>query len=222
VIDLNEFDKNGSTTKMDYDTDRMIVITVGSLIDTKRYDVFLEALALARKKYDCFQGIIVGDGPNKAALIQKANNLGLLPNYVKFLGQRCDVPRLLKHADIFALTSEHEGFPNALIEAMAAGLPVVSTPAGDAEIIIRNNMNGYIAKNSTPQEIADLFILIASSSDARRQVGVAARQRVEKKYDYLTYPASILSIYRNIASYTRRVNVAELLSGIDSRPILNS
>ena len=94
----------------------------------------MTALNIACREAPKLLGIIIGDGPELANLQAFAQQRGLSEENLLFLGRRDDVPAILRRAQIFMLTSDHEGFPNVLLEAMAARLPVITTPAGDLAI----------------------------------------------------------------------------------------
>ena len=117
--------------------------------------------------------MIVGDGPLWTALHQRAQDLGLLPDGVAFLGRRNDVPALLGSADMLVLSSDHEGCPNVVMEAMAARRPVVTTPAGDAGVLVEDGVSGYVVPFDDVEAMADQW----SVSPSRRSYAAgSARQ----------------------------------------------
>ncbi len=207
VIDLEEFDRRAATTSGAMDLSGaeqpgVIAAAVSRLIPVKRLDIFLHSLALARQEVPELRGLLIGDGSQRAALEKLAADLGLLPNGVRFLGQREDVPALLSQVDMLLITSEFEGFPNVLLEAMASGLPVVTTPAGDAGRVVHDGINGYVVSGEParlPVEIARRIVQLAGSPALRRQMGVAGRRQVEQHYSFEGLATRLLAIYREIA-----------------------
>lgn len=112
-----------------------VVGTVGRLIERKGHYDLLEAWPMVLEEHPEAELLIVGDGPEREGLEEQARELGVWDS-VQLPGTRDDVPALLDLMDVFAFPSHFEGLPGALLEAMAAGLPVVATPVdGNAELI---------------------------------------------------------------------------------------
>jgi len=129
-----------------------VIISVGRLVPIKGYSNLLSSFQLVSNKISSVKLIVVGDGPEKDNLITSAFSLGL-SNQIFFLGQRDDVPDLLRLSDIFALSSLSEGLSCSIIEAMASGLPVVATDVGGNSELITDNVNGYLV----PEGNIELF-----------------------------------------------------------------
>ena len=181
VIDLEDFDARLSLGAFAWDADGPpVALAVRRMHREKRFDRFLAALAVARRASPVVRGVIVGDGPEWPALRQRAQDLGLLPDGVAFLGRRNDVPPLLDRADMFVLSSDHEGCPNVVIEAMAVRRPVVTTPAGDAGVLVEDGVNGYVVPFDDVEAMADRMARLAKSLELRRRFGEAGRRRMEE------------------------------------------
>jgi len=198
VIDLADFDARRAAT----DTragGESIAAVVGTLFPVKRFDRFLTALARARRLAPGLKGMIIGDGPERAALEQKAQALGLLPDAVRFMGHRRDVTALLGGADMLVISSDHEGFPNVVLEGMAASLPVVTTPAGDAGVVVEHGRSGYVVPFDDGEAMAVRMAHLARFPQLCRQLGTAARQRVERHYSFATLTDRLLDVYRGFA-----------------------
>jgi glycosyltransferase involved in cell wall biosynthesis len=145
-------------------------------------------------------GVLIGTGPEHERLQAVAQQLGLGPSGVAFLGMRDDVPRLLRAADLLLVTSDHEGFPNAILEAMAVELPVITTPAGDAGLVVKDDVTGYVVPFDDVDQIGERVVRLARSPELRRSFGRAGRLRVEQSYSSEQLAASLLGIYRSIAA----------------------
>jgi glycosyltransferase involved in cell wall biosynthesis len=145
-------------------------------------------------------GVLIGTGPERESLQTVAQQLGLGPSCVAFLGMRDDVPRLLRAADMLLMTSDEEGLPNAILEAMAAQLPVITTPAGDAGVVVQDDVTGYVVSFDDVEQIAERIVRLARSPELRRSFGRAGRLRVEQCYSSERLAASLLGIYRSIAA----------------------
>ena len=136
------------------------IVFIGSLFPNKRVDLFLRAIALARKSDARLQGLVVGDGPERSQLEALAQSLEL-STHVRFLGYRTDVPELLGQAAMLVMCSETEGCPNVILEALAAGVPVISTPAGDVAEIVQNDISGFIVPFDNISEIARSILVLS-------------------------------------------------------------
>jgi GalNAc-alpha-(1->4)-GalNAc-alpha-(1->3)-diNAcBac-PP-undecaprenol alpha-1,4-N-acetyl-D-galactosaminyltransferase len=134
-----------------------IILNVGRLIGTKRIDLLLDIFA--NSKFEDWKLWIVGDGPERKNLEKKSFDLDI-QNYVTFWGNKKDIEVFYSKARIFAFTSNSEGFPNALLEAMSAGLACISFDciAGPSDLI-NNGENGYLIKNG---DVKDYLIKLNS------------------------------------------------------------
>jgi len=127
-----------------------------------------------------------------------ASTIGLLPNKVTFLGLRDDVALLMKCADMLILSSDEEGSPVVLLEAMAAHLPVVTVPAGDADIIVQDGVTGFVVPVDDTKGIAERMVCLAKSPDLRRELGEAGRRWVERNCSFDTLTDLLVSMYRTL------------------------
>ena len=141
-----------------------------------------------------------------------AKTLGLLPDGVTFAGRRDDVPALLKKGDVLLLPSDHEGFPNAVLEAMAAELPVVCTPAGDVGRVVVDGVTGYVLPFEDEQGMVDRVLLLARSEESRHLLGLAGRRRAEQQYSFDALAGRLLSVYHEVAGRLSKKRVLQLLS----------
>ncbi|MDE3066479.1 MAG: glycosyltransferase family 4 protein [Verrucomicrobiota bacterium] len=213
VIDLRDFDgRSGLSPGISLPSDRIIAAAVGSLHPCKRFDRFIEALALARRTEPALAGVIAGkDGGAKAELQAKANALGFGPRDLTFLGEVGNVPALLARSALLALTSDYEGFPNVILEAMAARLPVISVPAGDAGLIVQHGTTGFVVEPEDVRGMAALMVQLAQSPWMRRSFGEAGRKRVEQEYDETGLAERLPALFHGFASQCRRHALCELL-----------
>jgi glycosyltransferase involved in cell wall biosynthesis len=213
VIDLRNFDARAALPlKFGLPLDRTIVTAVGGLHPCKRFDRFLEALALARTSEPALTGVIAGaDFGAKAALQAKAEALGLGPQDVRFLGECHGVPALLTRSAMLVLSSDYEGFPNVILEAMAARLPVITTPVGDARLIVQHGRTGYVVEPDDTQGMAAFMVTLAQSPSPRTEMGEAGRKRVEREYDYESLANRLAEVFRRFASQHQRTSLLELL-----------
>lgn len=211
VIDVAAFDLAAGSPP-DSRRSEAVALAVGSLLPVKRFDRFLEALATARGRGIALVGAVVGEGPERAALERLAARLGLLPDGVRFLGARSDVPALLADADFLVVTSTHEGFPNVVLEAYAASRPVVATPCGDLERLVREGTTGFVVPFDDVEALADRMARLAKSAELRRRAGLAGRSLVEQSYGRAALAGHLLGTYQAIAARRRSPQLAAVLA----------
>lgn len=213
VIDLSEFDRQAARPiRAGASEGRIQVAAVGSLQECKRFDRFLEAIALARQIEPAIFGVIAGqDLGARPALEAKAKDLELLPGHVEFLGEFERIPALLKRSRLLVLTSEYEGFPNVILEAMAARLPVVTTPAGDAEVIVQHGVTGFVVRAQDVRGMADAIVRLTREPRLCAQMGEAGRTRVEAQYNLTVLPERLLAVFSDFARQQGRSSLMRLL-----------
>lgn len=140
---------------------------------------------------------IAGDGPDRAALEMRARELGIADR-VTFLGRRSDVPELLAATDVFMLPSLYEGLPLTVLEAMAAGRPVIATAAGGTGEVVIDGETGLLVPPADPAALAAaLRRLLADPAEAVR-LAATARDRVQRDYGIDVMVRRIESIYDEV------------------------
>ena len=217
VIDLPDFDRQAALPlAISLPPDRIIAAAVGSLQPCKRFDRFLEALALARRNEPALAGVIAGgDRGVRGELQARANELGLAPHLashqVAFLGEVNQVPALLAQAAFLVLTSDYEGLPNVILEAMAARRPVISVPAGDAGLIVQQGKTGYVLNTGDIEGMAGFMVQLARSPELRRNLGDAGRKRVELEYNYESLVDRLMAIFHRFAGQQPKSAVFDIL-----------
>jgi hypothetical protein len=175
------------------------LLGLGRLIDQKRFDRFLRVAARLRAQSAapvCAQ--IVGGGPRRAALEQLAGELGLGPEEVEFSGKAGDPRQAYCSADIFLLTSDFEGTPNVVLEAMACGLPVVAANVGDVSELVIDGQTGFLVERDNEDELARRVLWLLENPQERRQFSRNARERVVQHFSENQLQENLLSIYEKI------------------------
>jgi glycosyltransferase involved in cell wall biosynthesis len=213
VINLREFDRAlGAGAAAPVAADPPVAIAVCRLVAMKRLDRFIQALARARERVPDLRGIIVGDGPERPRLEALARSLNGTSEHLTFAGRRDDVPALLRGAHMLVHTSDHEGFPNAVLEAMAAGLPVIATPAGDVRRVVVDGETGFVTPFDDVTGMADRMVQLATAPELRRRMGEAGRARVERAYSFAALGGRLLATYRAMAETQRDLRALAVLN----------
>lgn len=157
--------------------DEPLIGTVTRLQPVKRLDVLLYAVAPLPDVH----AVIVGDGPQLARLETLSDELNL-ETRVRFIGHRRDVRPWLAALDVFVLPSAWEGMSNALLEAMATGLPVVATAVGGTPEVVVDGVTGLLVPPGDPDLLAQAIRQLLRDLDLRHTMGQAGRARVEKSF----------------------------------------
>lgn len=158
------------------ESDRPVVLFVGRLVKEKGVDRLLTAWA-SLPGHEQMVLVIVGDGPLRDNLECQARNLRLFPS-VRFLGHQIEVARFYSVADVFVLPSITEGMSNALLEAMAAGLPVVASNVGGNKDVITHQQSGFLVDWEDPKLCARMLMTLCSDRALRQRMGNAARRQI--------------------------------------------
>jgi glycosyltransferase involved in cell wall biosynthesis len=149
--------------------------------------------------------LIVGDGPEREAVracIQRFTR----GNFVTMLGARGDVEKVLAAFDVFALTSRTEGLPLVLLEAMATGLPVVSTAVGGVPDLIRHGDNGLLVREGGAGGTTALLASLAENRDRARALGDAGIREIHARYSMDDTARAYDALYREELSARRAMS----------------
>ena len=167
----------------------------------KGHQELFRALAGLKDRYP-LEALIIGGGRREAELRQLAAELGLGPR-VNFLGQRRDIPDLLAALDILVLPSYSEGVSLALLEAMAAGLPVIATAVGGLPEVVTDEVNGLLIPPRDPEALARALARLLADPDFARRLGEQARAEVEAHYSLERLGREINEIYGELSGSPR-------------------
>jgi glycosyltransferase involved in cell wall biosynthesis len=158
------------------------IVCAARLSRAKRIDLLLEALAELGKTHSGWHCVILGAGPLEKELRSYAQRLAL-EDCVTFAGHVADVRPYLQAADLFVLSSDKEGLPLALLEAMALGLPAVVTDVGGTGEVVIHRHNGLLVKPGSAEELASTMGYLLVHDEERRRMGNAARIRMQQHFD---------------------------------------
>jgi glycosyltransferase involved in cell wall biosynthesis len=166
--------------------------------EVKRQEDFLAALSIVRREIPRVAAFLVGDGVRRPALEARARELGVA-DAAHFLGERGDVPAVLARATLGVLTSRQEGLSNAVMEGMAAGLPMVVTDAGGNAELVKDGERGYVVDPERPAALAAAMLRLLRDPAAARRMGRAARRFVEEELTLDRMVAGHDRLYRRLA-----------------------
>lgn len=169
------------------------IICVARLSPVKRIDILLEALAFLDKMGNNWTCAIVGGGPLESELVKKAQSLGLTSK-VRFTGHVENVRSYMEAADLAVLSSDKEGLPLSLVEAMACGLPCVVTNVGGNREVVQHGITGLVVEAGSPKQLADAIAYLLDHPDEREKMAQAARCLACERFEL----SCMINKYKNL------------------------
>lgn len=174
-------------------TPRQTVVMVANLRPVKAVDILIRAAAIVVKSVPNVRFAIVGDGPQRASLVKLATELSLT-GQIDFMGSTNDVRATLQGATVGVLTSTTEGFSNAILEYMCAGLPVVATDVGGNREAVLEGKTGFLVAPADQDALAGKLIYLLTRPDELLRLGRAGRERAVAEF-------SLAKMIRNYQEY---------------------
>ena len=160
--------------------DRAVVVgSIGWLLPIKAPEVLLEAMGSVWKRRPDIELVFVGKGDLERSLKAAVKRMNAADR-VRFLGWRSDIPDLMHCFDLFVLPSRNEGMGRVIIEAMAAGLPVVASRTGGVPDLVTDGQNGFLVPPGDAAALGRAILTLADRPDLRRRMGEAGMRRAEK------------------------------------------
>jgi glycosyltransferase involved in cell wall biosynthesis len=179
------------------DRDNFVILQVARLDYLKDHATAVHTMSRVVAKVPRARLVLVGQGPEETTIRTLVEREGL-EDKVLFLGLRQDVARLLQAADVFLLTSISEGIPLTLIEAMAAGLPIVCTNVGGTSEVVGDGETGYLAPAKDEERLAACLAKLANDPGLRQHLGTAGQQRAREVFDEPQMAARYAEVYRGM------------------------
>jgi glycosyltransferase involved in cell wall biosynthesis len=215
-IDQKRFTRDPARTplvraSLGLDPGTTVIGAVGRLESEKRFDVLIDAVAALRTAQSHVTLMIVGDGSLRGALASQIDRLQLGQS-CRLLGHRDDVVDLHHAFDLFVQSSDYEGTPNAVLEAMALGTPVVATDVGGTAQLIRHGIDGLIAPPGDVEALTRAIEQALTDEAGRAARARAARRRVETDLSFETRMAAVEAIYTELCQGPKR-------AAAEARPI---
>ena len=184
-------------SELDVGEDELVVGTVGRLLERKGHFELVTAWSRVVNLEPNARLLFVGDGQDRAAIEAHAEELGCAGS-IEFLGNRGDVPALLAAIDVFAFPSHFEGLPGAVIEAMAAGLPIVATPVDGTAELLDEYRTGLFVPVDAPEPLAWAIYRLLQTPDLRDRLGASARDEARQHYTVDSMVSSFEALYRDV------------------------
>lgn len=196
-IQLSEnFEINNEKLKINFPQDTFIVITVAAIEKGKGFDNLIEAAYLVLKNCKNVRFIALGKGKHEEELKHKVNELNISDKFI-FLGFRDDVHSFLNISDLFVLVSKEEGFGSSILDAQAAGLPVIASKTGGIPQIIQNEITGILVPVDEPKILAKQIIRLQKNDKLRKNLSQAALESV-KQFSIEKTIDKHISLYRKL------------------------
>lgn len=180
-----------------FDASHVVIGAVGRLEHQKRFDLLLEAMAPVVSSRPNLRLVIVGDGSLRTDLIHRAQTLGVA-SHCSFLGHRDDIADLHHAFDVFVQSSEYEGTPNAVLEAMAMETPVIATDVGGTQELVTSGVHGIVVRKNDAPALRSAIEAVLDQPGAARARAVTARQRVETEFSFNARTRRLETIYEDL------------------------
>ncbi len=174
-----------------------LIGAAGRLSPEKGFGDLAEAAALALRDDSSLRFVLFGDGPLRGEIERRVDRLGLRGKFV-LAGFRTDLDRFLPHLDLMVLPSYTEGLPNVVLEAFAAGVPVVATAVGGTPEAVADGVSGYLVPPGRPPELARRILDAVRDEPRRQEMGRRGRVRVLREFSFESLAKSFERLFREL------------------------
>ena len=179
-----------------------LIVLVGNMhTDVKGHPFLIAAAPAVVREFPQTRFVFAGDGESRPIFEKQVESLGLQRNFI-FLGQRSDIPDILSSCDIGVLPSKAEGLPNAVLEYMAAGLPVVACMVGGNADLVEDGVTGLLVPAQDSEGLAGALLRLLRDSDFSRQLAAAGRQRATRDFSFERLIEEVDQLYTELLPQT--------------------
>ncbi len=194
-VDIEEFKPAAAAPGYEFQ-----ILCVSRLTKRKGIKYVIDAVKKLSEKYPRIKLKIVGEGNAKKELIKQAQEL-LIEDRVEFTGliPHDKLPEVYNSAQVFVLPSLNEGMSNTMLEAIAAGLPIIATDTGGTQELLKENINGFIVEPRNSEDIAKKIEALLTDNELRRKMALESRRRAER-FSWKSVADKYLELYKNINS----------------------
>lgn len=199
-VDADRFQPSGPSMRASLRLERRrVVLAVSRLVPIKRVTLLVEAFATVRARAPEAHLVVVGDGPERDAIRQRAADVAVL-DAVTFVGSvpHRETPAFYRAADVFVLSSDFDNSPNVILEAMASGLPIVSTDVGGVRSFVDDPEGGTIVPRGDAAGLAGAIERYVASPSEGRAAGVYNRRKAASDFSWPASAAQLLAVYRRV------------------------
>jgi glycosyltransferase involved in cell wall biosynthesis len=177
---------------------QILILAAGRFCEQKNFGDLVTAVSGLKDGGTAFRLVIAGDGEQRSELIGQVERLGL-KDEVALPGNLSHLDQLMQAADVFAMSSLWEGLPLVLLEAMAAGLPVVAYAIEGIAEVVAHGVTGLTVPAGDTTALAEGLARMAASEDLRKRMGAAGEDRIRKQYSFEKYVEKLTVLYRRAA-----------------------
>ena len=206
-IELDQFQNQAGVSRADLGCEAAshLIITTANVRRVKGLDVLLRAAAIVQREFPRAAFLVVGGvlEPEYFRELEGLTRSLALSGTVKFLGARNDVMPLLAASDVFCLPSRSEGFSNALVEAMACGLPCVATRVGGNAEALTDKESGFIVEADAPEPLALRILTLLRDPELRRRMGQCGKETVQRRFSAQSMITQLVSVYDELLAVRR-------------------
>ncbi|MGQ0714517.1 MAG: glycosyltransferase family 4 protein [Gemmatimonadaceae bacterium] len=174
------------------------LVLVGRLVDGKNIGMLIDVVAQIRADHPAVELVIAGDGPMRLDLEDRARRAGVA-SAVRFTGFVADISSIYGDGGVFVLPSRTEGMPISLLEAMAFGLPIVSTAVGSIPSVVRDGIEALLVEPDDVRSLREALLRVLSDTGLRHALATRARARFEQGYTARTMANAYSAVYDEVA-----------------------
>jgi glycosyltransferase involved in cell wall biosynthesis len=202
----NQAEREAVRRSLNIPSDAPVITAVAVLRPAKGVQHLIDALPTMMQAVPEIRLLVVGSGPNEPALRTQAGALGVAER-ITFTGHRDDVPRLLTASDLFVLPTLRDSLPTVIIEAMAAGTPVVASDVGGVSEMIEDGVTGLLVPPSDPSKLADACLRLLNQPKLSSSIAQAARHAANQRFGIDVHVKRVTEVYEKLlAQHTGLVN----------------
>ena len=178
---------------------QVVIGSAGRLVKEKRFDVLIEAIASLRRRNLPVLLLIAGEGSLEQSLVARISQRGLVAD-CKLLGHRRDMAELYSAFDIYAQSSDNEGTPGVLVEAMACRLPIVATNVGGTSDLLEHGESALLVPRRSPDLLARSIERLIQDPTLAQRLAESARLRAQTHFSFAHRTARLLRLYNSLAN----------------------
>ena len=194
---LGESARKAWRAREGYEDRAVLLVSVARMSPQKDHFSLIQAFSMAASRNSQLRLLLVGDGPLRPEVEAQVRALDL-EDKVRFLGVRTDVPEILAAADAFILSSQWEGNPLSVMEAMAAGKPVIATAVGGVPELVQDGKSGVLVPPGDVEALAEAILRLAGDAHLRRQLGQEASKQAKERFDVSVMVKGYAALYEQL------------------------